>query len=140
MKMKYNVTRKIPPIYFEIRKQFKDKSASWDGGVVIAYDGAIYCKTHIPPDIHEHEAVHLDRQKEIGAKEWWDKYLSDKKFRFVEEVLAYQAQAQFIKNTDIYNAKEKERILMKCAKDLSGPMYGKICTLDKAMDLLGIVV
>lgn len=98
-----------------------------------AYGDTIYNPGGFPIsyDLVAHETVHGARQGD-DPEGWWVRYLEDPEFRFKEELVAYRAQYQFIKLTN----KDRElvaRALMNIARDLSGPMYGSICSFDEAV-------
>lgn len=102
-------------------------------GTIFAYDGNIYANSPLPQHLIIHETVHLERQKEMGADKWVDKYLTDKEFRLNEEILAYREQLKSIKNRD-----ERAKLLIKCSQDLSSPLYGNIVTFFEALKLLRV--
>lgn len=110
-----------PPIYEKARKVF-----DIDGrNVIFAYGDAIYNPRGviITPDLEVHEGVHLKQQAAIGGPEiWWDRYLSDPKFRLEQEVEAYRAQyAYFIRHNK--NRQQQFDFLKRIAGDLSSSMY-----------------
>jgi hypothetical protein len=99
---------------------------------VFAYNGAIYNPSgvHLPRHLEVHEEVHIIQQGDMCDK-WWDKYLSDPKFRFKQEIEAHHAQYKFIKATTA----DREKVIFLVhfyAIALSGPMYGNLCTFSEA--------
>lgn len=107
-----------------------------DVDVLFTYFEGIYTARKISTDIFIHESVHFIRQgageNENQAKDWWLRYCSDDAFRYQEEVLAYREQYQYIlRNTNRPVAFNHAKRL---ATDLSGPMYGKICSFQTALN------
>ena len=101
---------------------------------VFTYGDTVYNPNGYPlsEDLKAHEAVHVERQQMPEA--WWTLYLHDPVFRMREELMAYQAQyAYAVKN---YNRQRRKVLLNAIAKDLAGPMYGRLMTKDEAKDLI----
>lgn len=128
------IKRTPPAIYLKIHNkfniQFKD--------IVIAYYPDIYVKEgYLPESKIVHEKVHLERQKEIGVVWWWERYLSDKKFRLQEELMAYQAEIDYIygphsKTLLQYRDARVEQLL----REISSTMYGNIISYEEARKIL----
>src|SRR3990167_9203549 len=91
--MKYSTEK--PPIFDRLHQAFGVK---WGGDLVVAYDGTIYHSKPLDPSVIAHEQVHLVRQKKDPVQ-WWESYIRDKEFRFKEELLAYHAQYDFLRQT-----------------------------------------
>lgn len=87
-------------------------------------------KSDIEDHLEHHEEVHMRQQAEMGRDEWWEKYLTDVKFRLQEEKEAYREQYKFAKRH--YNRGESSWLLKQVATDLSGPLYGHILTYKQA--------
>lgn len=126
-----------PPNYQEIKNAF---SLGKTKGIIFSYFPYIYNPDNItiPDDFLYHEQIHLDIQKEIGAKKWWDKYLSDESFRYEQELLAYGKQHQYSKN--IFKRKEVDDRLDFFASVLSDGVYGKNKTYHEVHSQLRHVV
>lgn len=125
-------SNEIPPIYHKLKDQF---GVSWNEGIIIANYPKIHCKFDIPPEKLVHEKVHLDRQMKIGLDLWWELYLGKESYRLEEEVLAYQAEYQFLKRY----IKDREllySLVREMAAHLSGQMYGNILTATEAIKLI----
>lgn len=118
-----------PPIFPTLQKKFGVK---WDQGIIVTYFPHVYCKTDISPDLVIHEGVHLTQQEEMGVEAWWDRYLSDPHFRLSQELEAYQVQYRWA--IDNMNRQGRKQLLRKCAKDLSGDIYGRIISYQDAYD------
>jgi len=105
----------IPPNYEEIKKVINPPKDA-----LFPYGDNLYNPSgeEVPADIQFHEAVHIKSQKQFtDPKLWWQKWLMDKDFRLKEELLAYQAQLNFIKHT--YPAKAVKEALYEMAENLS---------------------
>jgi len=103
--------------------------------VVFTFGDTVYnVHTDLDYGLIAHEATHT-RQQGDAPVEWWDNYLHDKEFRYSQEAEAYRAQYyEYMKQT-----KDREKlfqVLHKLANDLSGPMYGWVCTLQEAMKII----
>lgn len=120
----------IPDIYWECHKRF---GVNWDQGVVITYGDTVYCKYPITPDLEVHEATHIEQQTRMGAKEWWDKYFVDPKFRLEQETAAYMNQAKYIREN--YSRPVRRSMYKKMANDMAR-MYGGMCTVDDALKII----
>ena len=126
------VVHEPPPkrIYDACVRQF---GVSFDDGVCWAYGDALHIKYPIQDQsLYAHEATHIEQQKAMGVIEWWDKYLEDAEFRFSQELEAYQNQWKWIKQ-NVKDRNQQIRQLTKLAHDLSGPMYGELCTHGEAL-------
>lgn len=109
--------------------------------IVFTYFDGIYAKDPLSTDLYVHECVHFVRQgsgqDEKLAKEWWSRYVSEKDFRYQEEVLAYKEQYAFILRHTKNRAEAFEHA-KRLAKDLSGPIYGNLASYPKALnDIIG---
>lgn len=89
----------------------------------------------IPPEKIVHEMVHGAQQKEVGVEWWWDTYIADKAFRMQEEIPAYQADYKsFCRHHKDRN--HRNDYLQFIAVQLSGPLYGSLCTREEAVRLI----
>lgn len=106
--------------------------------VIFTYGHTIYVANGkpIPKSLIAHECVHVQQQDMFGRDEWWDRYLRDKKFRFQMELAAHRMELT-IALTE--GSRHHRRMVTKAiAKRLSGPLYGKTCTLTQARKMLGV--
>ena len=122
------VINKFPPNIKDIEKVFdltnKRPIFAWGGIIFNPYNAVI------DEPLRIHELTHF-AQQQGKPKEWWDKYLVDKKFRLEQEIEAYSNQ---------YNSYRKltkdrnflARYLFRLASDLSSSMYGNIITVSEA--------
>lgn len=98
---------------------------------VFAFVDTIYTNFALSKDLLIHEQTHLKRQNKIGCDIWIEKYLTDKKFRLDEEVIAYRNQ--------IYSIKDREKrnnVRIQCVKVLNSELYGLIINKGEAFKLL----
>lgn len=126
------ISHEVPAIYEILNARF---DASWNNGIIIAYDGRIHCKNDVEPQKLIHEKVHLDRQAGIGNDVWWTCYLEDPAFRLQEEKLAYKAEAVFLKKY----IKDREivfHMLRELASNMASDIYGRMVTKEEALTLL----
>lgn len=123
-----------PAIFLKIHNKFKVQFKD----IVIAYYPDIYVKEgYLPTSKMVHEQIHLDRQEKIGVVKWWDKYLSDKRFRLHEELMAYSAEIDYIygphsKALLQYRDIRVEQLL----QEISSSMYGNMISYEEARKLL----
>jgi hypothetical protein len=127
------ISTQKPPNYDLIKAAFP--TIEWGDGIAVAYGDTVYAKYPLRPDVVVHEATHLNQQEVIGRDIWWDRYLKDATFRFKNEVEAYQAQVRFISDA-VKDRNQRFQLVHHLALDLSGTMYGKICTYSDALKLI----
>lgn len=77
-----------------------------------------------------HEQTHARQQAAIGVEEWWRRYIEDPGFRLAQEVEAYHAQYRAMSKVD------KLQQIRRIAGDLSGPMYGRLCSFEEAKEFI----
>ena len=80
-----------------------------------------------------HEQVH-EKQQGDDPKAWWDRYLTDRKFRLEQELQAYTHQYYFLKKET--SSKMSKRFLEHFAQILSSQMYGNLLTQKEAETLI----
>lgn len=122
----------VPPNYDKIKEKMNPPARA-----IFCYGGTIYAPVgaDITPELHAHEQVHCTRQGE-DIEGWWDQYLVDPQFRFDEELLAHKAEyAAYLAGRNP-NRASRRRVLKVIAKRLSGPLYGRVVTFDKAVRLV----
>ena len=101
-----------------------------DNQTVFAYDNTIFANHNLPPDILEHELVHIKRMADNPDK-WIRQYLKSKQFRLAEEIIAFRFQINSIKNREARNHCRQE-----CANNLSDVLYDNLVSYAEAMKLL----
>lgn len=124
--------KQYPPNYAEICRVFP---AARRPGVVFAYGDKIFVPSGIElsHDLKVHEAVHCIRQKEIGVAFWWDKYLTDDRFRYHEELMAHRAEYRSMTRGNP-NRNQRRAALKIVAQRLASPLYGGKGGWKKAAD------
>lgn len=123
-----------PPNFAAIVKAFPQ--AARDKTTIFTYGHVIYVSDgkQMPRSIIAHETVHVVQQDLIGRDEWWTNYLADKKFRFEMELAAHRIEHAVAMTEG--NHDHRRRVTALIAKRLSGPLYGRMCTLNKAKQLI----
>lgn len=86
---------------------------------VFAYGDFIFNPTNkdIPPDVYEHELVHGRQMQGWQPDAWWLKYCLDREFRQNQEVAAFSAQYQWVKD------RVSARVAKLCLFDLASNMF-----------------
>lgn len=117
-----------PPNIETIRKVFTIPDTA-----VFAYGDTIYNPNGGTVDkaLIAHEEVH-ERQQGDNPEDWWARYLVEPAFRVAQEIEAYQVQYEVL-STIIKGKNRLHSILVRLAKDLSGPQYGNCMSLSDAM-------
>ena len=129
--MKFSFDR--PKVFDYIELQF---GVNWNDGIAVAYGDTIHCDRALTPDLLAHERIHLAQQEKWGDPEsWWKKYLGDRHFRLEQEIEAYKEQIKFI-NTAVKDRNQAFSLKRRLYHDLSGPMYGNLCTTAEAQRLI----
>jgi hypothetical protein len=122
----------VPPLWDEIDAAFKVAGKS----VVFSWGDKIFNPqdVDIPPEIIVHEAVHGERQLSdiVG---WWHRYIDEQQFRFDEELLAHQAEYNFLAEQS-YNRHMRRTALKHVAQKLASPLYGKMVNKERARAML----
>lgn len=128
------VSHQIPAIYQRLHDTF---GVNWNKGIAICYGDIVYCKIDLGPDVLVHEAVHADQQRKMGIEAWWEKYITDIKFRFEQEVEAYKAQVKWYRGS-LYDRELRFKCIKHVVNDLSSAMYGNLCTAEEAKRILHV--
>lgn len=84
----------------------------------------------VPEEIIYHESIH-ERQQGNDIDGWWARYLTDKDFRFNQELEAYREQYQLLKKAGM-RGKILEYALDSMAEALSGEAYGSLLSFGSA--------
>lgn len=128
--MQIRITSEPPPprIYQACQEKF---GVDFEN-TVFTHGHTIHSKHPMEQHLVEHERTHAKQQSDYGVIEWWDRYLEDDDFRYEQELEAYQVQYKWIKK-HIKNRNDAFKLLRMIAKDLSGPMYGNICSYQTAL-------
>jgi hypothetical protein len=120
--MSMEIVKSYPPNFQEIVKILPGARAQ---NVLFTYGNKIYVPSGVELEHHikVHEAVHGIRQQELGVAFWWEKYLTDKKFRYYEELVAHRAEYQSRIRAAV-NRQQRRIILKQVAMRLASPLYG----------------
>lgn len=104
-------------------------------GIIFAYGDKIFVPSGIELTHHlkVHEATHCIRQKEFGVEAWWDRYLTDWRFRYYEELLAHRAEYRSMIRGQT-NRNQRRMALKSVATRLASPLYGGVGGWKKAAD------
>ncbi len=137
---KVTIRNEPPPIYARALETFGlTTSDVVNHHIIFSYDHVIWNPSGQLIQDHAiiHEQVHFGQQDAHpdGCDEWWNQYLTDELFRFQEEIKAYRAQYKWA----VKNWKDRElraKLLHYIALDLSGKMYGTMCTYQEAHKLI----
>lgn len=124
------IKSEYPPNIKQIAAKFPGARGK---GVIFAYAPFIYAPHHrpetIPAELIAHEELHIARQKIIGVEKWWSIYISNARFRYIEEMLAHRAEYQALSGM----SRQLRRSALKVvAKKLSAALYGYDVSLERA--------
>ena len=127
-----------PPNYDKILAACPDAARP---GVIFAYAPHVYMPGAwargvkvLTRELDAHERVHIERQGSDPAG-WWDKYLADVSFRFIEELVAHQAEYETYKKRHLDPVKRHEALL-KIAGRLSSSLYGNLAPRDTMVKMI----
>jgi hypothetical protein len=122
-----------PPIYDRAAKVFPLK-----GREIFAWEDKIYNPGgfKIPSWLIAHEYIHSKQQRDaegnFDAEAWWDRYLVDMEFRFLQELEAHQAEyTEYCERNRDGNQRLQYKRLV--ARKLAAPLYGNMITAFDAM-------
>lgn len=108
--------------------------ANWDS-VIVTYGDTIHSKEKIPFLKEMHELIHTKQQTNMDKDEWWDKYLTDPKFRLEEELEAYSNEIIWAKKI-IKDRNQLTKYIHQICLDISSPLYGNMLSFTEATNLL----
>ena len=84
----------------------------------------------------QHEVQHSEQQDLIGGpKEWWKRWVKDKAFRLEQEGEAYARQYWFFCSVK-KDRNARARFLHQLCANMSGPMFGNMCTYAEAKEII----
>ena len=106
-------------------------------GVIFTYGDTLYNPSNRPISdaLKAHEETHAAQQERVGVETWWNLYLESPQFRFDQELKAHGVEWRHILNNGA-NRNERRSQLTIIAKRLSGPLYGRMVTLDLARKMI----
>lgn len=94
-------------------------------------DTILYPKGLKPPqDIIEHEKVHLESQRKLGYIRWLWKYITDRKFRYEEELQGYLEQIKA--QPRVIRKHKMDDLIEQTASIISSKLYNNIVNFEKA--------
>ena len=123
------IVRDYPPNYLKIKDTLHPPA-----NAIYCYGDKIYAPGdgEVTPELIVHEQVHCDRQGD-AIEEWWDEYIYSPQFRLAEELPAHRAEYQaYLTRVPALSRPQRRRILKILAKRLSGPLYGKLISFERA--------
>jgi hypothetical protein len=120
-----------PPNWQRIADTFP---VDWNS-IIIAYYPNIHCGVEVSNQKQAHEEIHLSRQRDLGVDLWWEYYLTNPSFRLNEELEAYKVEVEWVKE-NIATRNQRRFLLDKIYSDLSGSVYGFICSYEEAKRML----
>lgn len=129
-----NIVKRGAPVWDRLKERFPEANPL---NVIIAYGNKIYTPGIVPEYLIAHEIAHCERQgfSEEGAKEWWDKYLTDYEFVKTEEIIAYRKELQVF--SSMYKDRNVQaRFRHSIAVELCGPLYNKLMDYVDAIKAL----
>ncbi len=120
----------FPPNYKDLNARFRVRGKP----VIFAWGDTIFnpSRVKITPELMRHEAVHGARQRDMGIENWWADYLDQTIFRFNEELLAHQEEWR----ARLEAVGHDETYLRAISHRLAGPLYGNICGVATARELI----
>ena len=123
------------PWFFPILQWFFP-AANWDYTVVV-FGRRIYTKHKLDLALYAHEYTHCEQQKLswVWGLVWCIRYIFSPKFRFDQELEAYQIQFQVF-STRNHDRNAQNQYLHRLAKDLSGPLYKNLIDYESARKLI----
>lgn len=98
---------------------------------IFAYNHEIYCDYELPEHLIIHEQTHHKQQDRDGLDYWIDNYLKDPKYRAEQEIEAYKAQLESIKDRN-----HRTKVRIESARNLSSELYGNLLTFQEALTVL----
>jgi hypothetical protein len=131
-----NIIHSFPPNINKIRKVI---DLSQNRRCVFTYGEDIYNPFggYIDEPLGLHEATHSFQQEDVGGAEfWWDRWLSDTRFRVEQELVAYGHQ--YRRYCELEKHRNKRAVyLFTLAQDLASEQYGKAISLADARKRIG---
>lgn len=135
--MKIRYVHGAPPFWRILKFFFPEYNP--EGTVSVAFGRTIYANDVLPEDYDIHEMTHLRQQSHsyVMATIWWIRYIASRKFRYSQELEAYQEQYRWLFHR---NSSIKRSRLHRFAKELSGKLYGNLVSESEAMNKILSVV
>lgn len=116
---KPRIIRMFPPNIKVITRAFPQARKV---GVIFTYGNTIFAPhlkpEGLPPELIEHECVHIQQQEGVNPDVWWAMYIGDPKFRLGMEIPAHKAELDWLRNHGREFQHVPERLL--------GGLYGNV--------------
>lgn len=121
------IIRNYPPNFRKIAEAFPQARKP---GVIFSYGDKIYAPTtnKISEHLIVHEQVHGKRQLQVGVEYWWHMYITNRAFRYNEELLAHRAEFRSLVGSGMPEA----QALKNTATRLSSKLYGGLGGFEQA--------
>lgn len=118
-----------PPNYERIKLALPHANESH----VYCYGDTIYAPDGhtVSADVVFHETIHTKQQGK-NPDAWWNKYLTDRRFRLDQELHAYGEQYKWLRTHLIGSNSFLKWVLTNMALALSGEAYGNLIDYGKA--------
>jgi len=115
-----------PPLYERIDAAFSVAGKP----VIFCFGDTIFNPMGVPitRELMAHEEIHSERQ---GAEvlDWWERYLADSGFRYLEELPAHAAEYRaYCKR----HGSGRDKYLNAIAQRLASPLYGNVVGVEAA--------
>lgn len=119
-----------PPNIAQIAEAFPHRPAH----VIYAFGDTIYNPggKWISAALVAHEGEHGIRQAD-KIEEWWDRYLKDPEWRYIEEVFGHVAELRQQIRTQHFDRNYRTKLITSTALRLISPMYEYKVPLAKAV-------
>lgn len=131
--MKYDIIKGKPPVWEQIKKNIPGATSVDSERIWITVGHCIYAESLMPREILEHELIHVRQQtKDMSADEWWDQWLNNEEFRYVQELEGYRRQIE-MKNRELKDRNKMYKYKRDIAEILSGEIYGYVRTFNEVM-------
>jgi len=128
------IIHEFPPLYSYIADAFRISDRQ---DVIFSFGPELYNPygVLISPEVMLHESVHSDRQgRGQDVLDWWERYITDAKFRLEEEVVAHRAEYIWLLTNG--NRRERRIASKHIALKLASPIYGPMVTPGMARKLI----
>lgn len=120
-----------PPNIADIRAAFP--SIVGRDSIIFAYAPDVYVPSGEPmsPQLAAHEATHI-RQQGDNPAHWWSRYLSDREFRYEQELEAHRVEYQVVCHR-IKDRNARALYLNDMSSRLASGMYGSVVSRREAI-------
>lgn len=122
------IVRDFPPNFEDISEAFE-----LSGKEIFAFGNVIYNPTGKPISavLKAHEQVHFEQQGDKPLA-WWDRYITDEKFRLEQELEAHRVEYRMFCQMN-KDRNKRNMYLQRIAGRLSSKMYGELLLRAEAV-------